>query len=288
MNVRQTSSLMLVALIACGPAPFSEAEPGQESPAEPDATSWPMAPPIPPDEPDATTDEGGEESGIGFISTHDVPETYMCDVFDQDCPEGEKCAWYSLLGAWDATRCVPIVPEPDDVGEPCTVDGDLASGLDTCGKGALCWDVDPETHQGTCVAHCDGAPENPTCPEGQQCIGRDLLLCLPSCCPVEQDCPEGQACYPVDDTFTCAPDAGGDSGAYLDSCEFLNVCDPGLFCANPDVLPPCDGPGCCAPFCEVGSTTCSDYDPALVCVPWFDEGQAPPIYEHTGACMLME
>ena len=282
------SWIVLLLMTGCGP----QAEPLTGAPAskpdEPDPHSWPPA--SMPDEPKGTTGEDEDEPPSAFIEQPDVSPMDTCDMFAQDCPTGEKCAWYDPSGgsAYASTRCVPIVPNPDGVGEPCALTGEGA-GFDTCELGSLCWDVDPETNEGTCTAYCTGDASNPMCANpSHQCMGRNLQLCLSSCCPIEQDCRDGQGCYPVADTFLCAPDAGGESGAYLDSCEFLNVCDPGLFCANPEVLPPCEGAGCCAPFCEVGSTTCSEYDPALVCVPWFEEGEAPQIYEHTGACMVME
>jgi len=280
---------LLVWLPACGPSPFVESEGSVQTPSEEEPPASSPVPPVPPDEP-GTTDEGGDEPPSSFIEIPDVDPEPTCDMFAQDCPSGEKCAWYDPSGgsSYASTRCVPIVPEPDGVGDACTLTGD-GMGFDTCELGALCWDVDPETEEGTCTAYCIGDAANPMCPDPEQrCMGRNLQLCLPSCCPVEQDCPPRQGCYPVSNSFICAPDAGGDSGAFLDPCEFLNVCDPGFFCANPDVLPPCEGPGCCAPFCDVGSTTCAEYDPDLVCTPWFELGEAPPIYEHTGACMLPE
>ena len=50
-------------------------------------------------------------------------------------------------GAWNATKCEEIPPEPDGVGEPCTVEISGTSGVDTCVLGAMCWDVDPETNE---------------------------------------------------------------------------------------------------------------------------------------------
>ena len=41
-------------------------------------------------------------------------------------------------------------------------------------------------------------------------------------------------CYPrgINEVFTCVPDASGEMGVYGDPCEYINVCDPGLFCAS--------------------------------------------------------
>ena len=247
-----------------------------------------------PVEPSPESTEGGDSTtGLPslFLGHPDLGEGHDCDLWSQDCPAGMKCMPWANDGggSWNATRCSAIDPDPDTVGEPCMVDGSGVSGIDSCELGAMCWDVDPQTNAGTCVALCTGSAAAPVCEDPSHlCIGRHPQLCLPSCCPVEQDCPEGQACYPLGDTFVCSPDASGDLGAYLDPCEFVNVCDPGYFCANPEVLPPCVGWGCCAPYCNIGSTTCAEYDPNLACVPWFGEGEAPPVYQHIGACMLME
>ena len=224
-----------------------------------------------------------------FLGHLDLGEDHRCDLWAQDCPAGTKCMLWANDGgsAWNATKCSPIDPDPDAVGEPCTVVGSGVSGIDSCDLGLMCWDVDPETNEGVCVAHCVGDSSDPKCLEpAHHCVGRTVQLCLPSCCPVEQDCEEGRACYPAVDTFMCAPDASGESGAFGDPCEFLNVCDPGLFCTAPELVPGCVGSGCCAPFCDLGSETCSDFHPDLECVPWFEEGEAPHLYEHTGACVV--
>ena len=243
---------------------------------------------------DGSDDEGpSHEEGAGFIENPDGGGTsHECSLWDQDCPEGEKCNVYANDGgnSWNATRCFPIDPDPDAVGEPCTVVDNGVSGMDSCELGAMCWYVDPETNTGTCVSFCQGTEANPVCPDpATHCEGRDVTLCLPGCCPLEQDCHEGSACYPVNDTFACAPDASGELGAYGDECEYLNACDPYFFCGAPEHVPGCEGSqGCCNALCFVGSTICSDYSKVLQCVPWFEEGQAPPGYENVGACLIEE
>lgn len=238
---------------------------------------------------------GTGEGGIGFINEPDGGSMeWECSLWDQNCPQGEKCNIYANDGgsSWNATKCVPIVDDPDEVGEPCTVEGSGVSGLDSCVLGSVCWDVDPETNTGTCISFCIGSETNPTCPDPSQlCSGRDFMLCLPLCCPLEQDCADGQGCYPINDEFTCAPDASGDAGAFGDGCEFLNVCDPGLFCANADTVPNCHGSlGCCSEFCDLtnpnASAGCLGASGGQECVPWYQEGQAPPGFEHTGVCAI--
>jgi hypothetical protein len=154
----------------------------------------------------------------------------------------------------------------------------------------MCWRVDPETNLGVCHAYCQGSENNPTCPDPDTMCngGREFALCTASCCPLEQDCVlDGDACHPVNDGFLCFPDASGDTGAFGDPCEYINACDPGLFCANASVVPACSGAtGCCSRLCAVGSTQCAVLHPEMDCVPWFEPGQGPPGFEDVGGCML--
>lgn len=240
-----------------------------------------------------TSSSGGEfETGIIFIIEPDVPVAFECDPFAQDCPVGEKCgAWANDGGSsWNATACFPIDPAAVGVGETCVVQGAGTSGIDNCELGAMCWDVDEVTSEGTCVALCTGSAANPMCAAGNTCaISNDgaLNLCLPGCDPLLQDCIAGQACYPVGDGFTCAPDASGAQGFDGDLCEFINVCDPGLMCVGGDAVEGCAGfVGCCTPFCDlsVGGDPCPS---ALEeCVPWFEVGMAPPGFEDVGVCAI--
>ena len=54
-----------------------------------------------------------------------------------------------------------------------------------------------------------------------------------------------------------------------------------------EVLPDCQGSGCCTPFCEVmlGDAQC-DAVPGTSCVPFWEEGLAPEGYEHIGVCVV--
>lgn len=244
---------------------------------------------------DGEGDDGSPPDSVGFIIDPDGGGvSFECDLWAQDCPAGEKCNMWANDGgnSWNATKCVPIAPEPDDPGEPCTVLENGVSGVDSCVLGAICWNVDPDTNAGVCVAFCIGSEANPTCPDPtQHCTGRDFMLCLTSCCPLLQDCAEGEACYPDNHTFECVADAGGEQGAFGDSCEYLNVCDPGLFCAAPDTVPDCEGSsGCCTPFCDLSDPSatenCPGADGGQECVAWFEEGQAPPGEENVGACFI--
>ncbi|MCX4239962.1 ribulose phosphate epimerase [Paraliomyxa miuraensis] len=280
-------------MAACGPSSPSVGAGGASTSEAPSDTSSGGAGgsnTSTPVEPDASSDGSTGDPPILFLVEPDGGGvSYECDFLLQDCPAGTKCNIWSNDGgsAWNATKCVPIAPDPDEVGEPCTVEGSGTSGLDTCVLGAVCWDVDPETLEGVCVAYCQGDASNPYCADPETtCEGRDILLCLPVCCPLEQNCVEGQGCYAIHDSFSCAPDASGDLGAFGDPCEYINACDPGLVCLGASWLP-CEGAvGCCTTFCFVGSSACSELDPTMECVPWFEEGAAPPGFEHTGACVV--
>ena len=159
------------------------------------------------------------------------------------------------------------------------------SGIDSCELHSMCWNVDAETGEGTCIAMCVGDESNPFCEgENETChiSSGPLALCLPDCDPTAQDCPEGQGCYPIGADWSCAPDASDDAGAPGEACEFVNVCDPGTACLA-DVVPGCDGPGCCTSFCIVGEGDGPCLD-GQVCTPWWEPDTAPPGEEHIGIC----
>lgn len=285
---------VLMAVVACGPsAPIAAPAGDDDDEMQSEGSSGSTG--TVPDEPEASSSSGSEEEPpSSFIEAPDGGNGFFeCDLYIQDCPSGNKCNPWAADGGtyWNATRCVPIADDPDGAGEPCTVDGSATSGLDSCGLGAMCWEVDAETNTGVCREFCEGGFDNPVCADPETLCGgpRDFPLCLPVCCPVEQDCPEGQGCYPVSYTFECAPDASGEIGTLGDPCEYINACDTGYACMGSSMVPDCGGTiGCCTPFCLVGTTTCSDLDPRMECSPWYEEDRAPHGYELTGVCVLTE
>ncbi|MBC8072356.1 MAG: hypothetical protein IAG13_28800 [Deltaproteobacteria bacterium] len=118
-----------------------------------------------------------------------------------------------------------------------------------------------------------------------------INLCIPFCDPLADDCPHGTDCHPAGDAFTCSTDLSGPVGSYGDPCEFLDVCDPGLFCAARSAVPDCGGPtGCCSEYCDLDAddpdASCDGAAQGQVCVPWFEEGMAPPAFARVGACSL--
>ncbi|MEZ4448260.1 MAG: hypothetical protein R3B09_02190 [Nannocystaceae bacterium] len=146
----------------------------------------------------STASTGSATSGCEFLCMPDgFVSSYECDLFAQSCPEGMKCnAWANDGGgAWNATKCVPVDRDPDDVGEPCSVVGSGVSGVDSCDKGAMCWNVDPETNMGVCVGLCQGNEDKCTsdpsscCPPMSSCTisaSGTLILCLQTCDPIVQ------------------------------------------------------------------------------------------------------
>jgi hypothetical protein len=236
--------------------------------------------------------DGGSGCGCGFAASPGV-RCKECDPWVQDCPEDEKCTPCSGDGddEWDAQKCIPLPADPDHAGEPCTVDGKIATGHDSCDLATVCWFIDPDTLTGTCVPRCTGSPDQPVCAEGTSCmISHDgvILLCLPTCDPLGDDCGPGRLCIPnipsSDTDFVCVPDKSGDEGQPFDSCEFFDTCDPGLLCAEATLATECDpmASGCCLPFCDL--TMPAPCPGAMQeCLPFFPE-DPPPGHDDLGVC----
>ncbi|MCR9162923.1 MAG: hypothetical protein ACE37F_14490 [Nannocystaceae bacterium] len=280
----------------CGDAliePGDDASPRPE-PSEDDGWDYEPTPatPVEDDEDDEPgTDSEPEPSPIssGFITDPDGGiQSYECSLYEQDCAPDEKCnVWANDGGSsWNATKCVAVDPDPDLVGEQCHVEGSGVSGIDSCERGAFCWDVDPEEGLGMCVSFCQGTDNAPTCdnPREYPAAGKEFCLCLERCEPLLQDCPVGCGCYATEDRFQCVPDASGpDIGLFGDACEFTNGCDPGLNCTNAEFVD-CDSTNCCTSFCDLSMPdTCpNDYE----CQSVYAEGEVVPGYEDVGLCML--
>jgi hypothetical protein len=236
-----------------------------------------------------TTDDPTEDPDAGGLMGPQLDLPHDCDVWLDDCPRGSKCMPWANDGSstWNATKCTPLARDPHQVGEPCTVEGNGVSGVDDCEARAMCWNVDPDTNMGECAAFCEGSEAEPTCVDAcSECHipGNGLIiLCLPICDPLVQDCPQEQGCYAIDDTFACAPDASKGGGQQGDHCEFINVCAPGLFCADADTMPDCTlTTGCCTTFCDVAAA--DPCPPGLACIP----SDAAPLCgsAEVGVCLL--
>ncbi len=88
------------------------------------------------------------------------------------------------------------------------LEGSVASGLDNCDFGLICWNADPETLEGTCIEHCTGTPDDPVCTNADEVCSISnqgvLALCLPSCDLVQNDCDGEGVCIPAgEETFGC-------------------------------------------------------------------------------------
>jgi hypothetical protein len=247
-------------------------------------------------------DSSGEDVGTfttdhpcDFICVGDFdPPPFECSIWEQDCPEGEKCMPWANDGghSWNATRCSPLADDPGAPGEACTVEGSGVSGIDSCDGTSMCWFVDPDTLEGTCVPFCIGDESNPSCPDAcDTCTisGEGVLtICLPTCDPIGQDCGDGQGCYAWSESFVCAPDASGAGGAPGEPCEGINACDPGTMCTTGDAVPDCEDAGCCSPYCVVGDDTPCAAVPGTTCVAIFEDGGAPGcVPANVGVCALL-
>jgi len=246
---------------------------------------------------DAGTGSETDDGGGAFIEEPDGGVDNECDVWSQDCPQGEKCAPWANDGgsAWNALRCVPVDPSPKSPGDACTAEGNGLSGIDDCDVGVMCWNVDSETGMGVCVQLCGGTPNAPTCddPSTSCSVAHDgiLPLCLTDCDPILQDCPvENESCVvTADGGLRCEPNQAGTTGYHGDPCEYTNVCQPGLFCWIGEVIAGCNDPYCCTEFCDVtdpsSSQDCAATAPGSECIDWFENGP-PPGLEHVGFCGL--
>ena len=123
-------------LFACGPAASLDADGGGEvgsGDAASDGTGVGHSTAAATTAADETTTTGADETttggatddgttldttdaGAGFI--YGAPDgggiSFECDLFEQDCPPGEKCMPWANDGggAWNATRCSPVADNP--------------------------------------------------------------------------------------------------------------------------------------------------------------------------------
>lgn len=251
---------------------------------------------------DSTTAEetGADEStgggtltsggGLGDTTGGPPPSDKECDVFAQDCPEGQKCMPWAKDGgdSWNAAKCTQLDAMPKLKGDPCKADGTGLNGIDDCDLNLICWFLNPQ-NEGVCTDQCGGTIDAPTCPDLQQVcdISNDgvVAICLDTCNPLTQDCPPEQICFNSGSVnFVCDHDASGDGGQYLDPCIYINECDYGLYCALQEGVPGCSNPdGCCAPYCSLSDPECPE---STECQPWYGDEQAPPGQEDIGFCAI--
>jgi hypothetical protein len=236
-----------------------------------------------------------DSTGDTDDGTTGEPHTNECDVWAQDCPDGEKCVPWADDGgnAWNALRCAPVNGNGQP-GDACTLMGDSElTGLDDCALGSICMRLDDGTDNGICVPQCEGSAESPTCADsGRTCILSNdgvLSLCMDNCDPIIQDCPGGMGCYPFD-PYICWPDFSGSVGAYGDACMWGNACDPGLICNPAETVPDCSASACCTEYCNLDApdpdAECSGQAGGQICQQFEFTGGPLPGYEHVGVCAI--
>ena len=237
----------------------------------------------------ATTepDDGSSSAADTEVNSSEADDGgAQCDIYGQDCIEGDKCTPYSDQPDLrpDDIRCCPIVGDsPRQPGDSCVVEDYFGSCLDDCDVGSFCLDIDNDG-DGTCQAFCGGTVNNPQCELDETCFiyFEGTPLCFDKCDPLAQACPDDQGCYPDAKAdggtgFICLPSIGPDN-TYGDYCWLLSNCSPGFICVTPEFQPECDGlVGCCTPLCDTAEPDdCSSFDPNLECVSWYQNGQTPP------------
>ena len=199
-----------------------------------------------------------------------------CDVWAQDCQASHKCqAWANDGGAsWNATLCALVDKAPVGLGEPCLTPFGPLCGIDTCDHDTMCWNVDPSTEQGVCVARCGGTENAPVCDDGFACfVANDgtIQVCLPPCSARAPACPDGSTCtHSSLGGFACVPTSlvATQLGA---PCETAIVgCGAGLLCTHGGDVPGCTDDVCCTALCDTESPS-SCADAAQVCAPLDDE-----------------
>jgi hypothetical protein len=298
MNRSTSTHLVALALlaIACGPPQLTsdadaDAESGESSSSSSSSSSSETSTTESSSTETSTTEPSSTEANDtwDFVPEYDVWEATECDSFMQDCPDGEKCVPYGSTGGnWDALKCVPVTGD-NAPGEPCTYGG-VVEATDDCDATSHCWDVHDINGEaiGVCTPFCTGTADMPECPPGSQCLisGSGVInLCISTCDPFLQDCGEGLACFWANNGFNCIFTTQDIPSG--EPCGYINDCAKGNICVTAETLPSCAGAACCSPWCQLGQGDLPcEVIPESTCVPFFEQGMAPPGYENVGVCLL--
>lgn len=184
------------------------------------------------------------------------------------CAEGAPGSPFSTGFGPGAAGPTPAAPQTTGDGADTEYEGDSADGP--------LGETSADTTDG------EGADDGGSGSTGQPDAGGSGGLSS-GCHPLAPDCGPNEGCYPQGGVFLCAIDTSGSSGVALDPCEFINVCNPGLACADTDDMPSCSGAfGCCTGYCDL---TLVDSCSQGVCTPYYADGAAPPGHENVGWCL---
>ncbi len=240
----------------------------------------------------SSIDDGSDSRGGTTMDCCDVnPGVLECDPIAQDCPKGQKCTPWANDGSnvHNAARCSPIVDNPGQDGDPCTVETSLSSGIDDCDIGLMCFEVDPATNVGVCRGLCESGGQGCADPETACTAWNDgfLSVCSLQCDPLLPECGPGMGCYGVPDIvcdeMACGYDLGG--GGQGDACTLANECSPGLQCSEGALVPDCEGPRCCTEVCDASDPVACPALPGTTCLT-LGEGICPPAFYFFGICVI--
>ena len=215
----------------------------------------------------ADVDTSTTTGASGSSETTGGEPVVACSLEKPGCGPGEKCMPWAADGSDvpNAARCSPIVKDPADEGEVCRVDGERFSGLDDCGDGLFCTELDADG-MGVCRGLC---PSMRACSNFEtSCVSwfdGALPLCSRECDPFLQTCAAEDACYSVGpcDAAACGPRAAATQQG--DACETSNECAAGMQCV--DDVPGCASDRCCTTFCQFDDVDACAELPGTNCVP---------------------
>lgn len=190
----------------------------------------------------------------------------------------------------NAARCSSISKAPGAAGEACRVDGERFSGVDDCGEGLFCYEVDDTTGEGLCRELCPGGNvcDNPE----TSCISwfdGALPVCSRTCSNLSSvSCPSGNGCYalPVTgncDFSACGPQVG--AGAQGDACIGLNDCENGFQCVDGSRVPDCESDRCCTQYCDLSVLDGCAALPGTTCDTEMSSANCPPTFYYVGVCI---
>ncbi|MFY0536120.1 hypothetical protein [Nannocystis pusilla] len=174
-----------------------------------------------------------------------------CDMWNDTCPEGQKCHPYEQDGGW-AAGCMEVADPPVPIGGQCNLLwGDLK---DDCERGAMCFGLGIFAESKRCTPLATGSADAAVCadPCSQPFVYFGLFgLCTPPCDPLGDDCPEGVVCIRLRTRrSSCARTR--DRPATTKRVKTPTIAWRSTCVVNV-VLPNCGSTRCCTPLCELNA-----------------------------------